>query len=134
MDPVLIVPDPPVERHTLLIAKHPAPRVIPLLNVEDALVELILSTDACIAPVSTVEVPDTLLMIFPPVRERPWEDARPPPATLKPLLVNVEVALLVFRIDPPVRVMPLEDSRPPPATVSPEVVKVDVAEEVFRID
>ena len=66
------------------------------------------------------------VLILPPVRVRPWDDARPPPATLMPELEKVEVAEEVLKIDPAVMVRPFDAWRLP--ALSPPV-NVEVPEE-----
>ena len=46
---------------------------------------------------------------------RPWDEARPPPATESPALLNVEVAPELKRIFPPLMVRPEDVAVNPPA-------------------
>ena len=101
---------------------------IPFENVEDALVEVMLMRDDERAPVRIVDVPDTVFKIDPPLMVSPCEDARPPPATERPELVNVEVADERLRMEPSAMVRPLEVESDPALNPPIKVEVPDVRE------
>ena len=107
---------------------------MPFEKVEDAVAEVMLSTVA-FTPLSVVEVPAEVLSSAPPESAMPLDEESPPPATLNPEAVNVEVAVEVLRMLPPTMVNPLEvcklPVRSPPLKVEVPLARAPVTSRKF---
>ena len=102
---------------------------MPLVKVLLAVEEVTFSTVA-LRPLTVVEVPALVLVMDPPLKDRPLDDASPPPATLNPPAENVDVAdeemmkLPEEKMDPPLMVSPFDEDNPADDRAPVRIVEV----------